>query len=118
MSGDLKLFVGNLPKSADETLLRPYFMQYGEIENFHILRDRDPPRGSRGLLQTFFESVDFERAQIVCRLRVSALPLPPERDELHGGHAQQGDHSRGLAASACLKSPSELCKCSTRRPSL
>jgi RNA recognition motif-containing protein len=42
-----KLYVGNLPFSADETELESIFNQYGALESLTIVRDRDTgqPRG-------------------------------------------------------------------------
>ena len=42
-----KLYVGNLPFSADESELESIFNQYGALESLTIVRDRDTgqPRG-------------------------------------------------------------------------
>ncbi len=42
-----RLYVGNLPYSADETTLRDLFSQYGEVQSVQIATDRETGR-SRG----------------------------------------------------------------------
>ena len=43
----MKLFVGNLPFSADEASVRELFTQYGTVESFALINDRETgrPRG-------------------------------------------------------------------------
>ncbi len=38
--GPMKLFVGQIPKSATEQELTPFFETYGAVNEFSILRDK------------------------------------------------------------------------------
>jgi RNA recognition motif-containing protein len=42
-----KLYVGNLSYQSSEATLRPLFAEYGEIESFNVITDRETgrPRG-------------------------------------------------------------------------
>ena len=55
-----KLYVGNLPYSADEEELKTHFEQAGEVESVLIIRDRETDR-SKGF--GFIEMNDDESAQ-------------------------------------------------------
>jgi cold-inducible RNA-binding protein len=43
----MKIFVGNLPFSVDETMLRELFAPYGEVDSANVITDRETgrPRG-------------------------------------------------------------------------
>ena len=43
----MKLFVGNLPFSAEESAVRELFAQYGTVQSFAMINDRETgrPRG-------------------------------------------------------------------------
>ena len=87
-----KLFVGNLPYSIDESVLRDVFAEVGNVESASIVTDRDTGR-SRGF--GFVEMASDAEAQSAIdalnghelegrRLTVNeARPREPRRD-MHG----------------------------------
>ena len=64
MSG--RLYVGNLPYSVSEELLRELFMSVGEVTNVSIIKDRETGR-SKGFAFVEMASDDLAR-QAISRL--------------------------------------------------
>lgn len=55
-----KLYVGNLPYSADEDTIRDLFADYGEVTEVALIKDRDTGRSKGFAFVTF---ADGEAAQ-------------------------------------------------------
>ena len=62
MAQQNKLYVGNLPFSADESQVREIFAQYGEIENLSLIMDRDTGRPKGFGFITFVTQQAAEKA--------------------------------------------------------
>jgi RNA recognition motif-containing protein len=56
-----KIYVGNLPFSADETQVRALFAQHGTVESVNVIMDRDTGR-PRGFAFVEMSSADASRA--------------------------------------------------------
>ena len=56
-----KIYVGNLPFSADESQVRALFAQHGTVESVNVIMDRDTGR-PRGFAFVEMSSADASRA--------------------------------------------------------
>jgi len=56
-----KIYVGNLPFSADESQVRSLFSQHGTVESVNVIMDRDTGR-PRGFAFVEMNSADASRA--------------------------------------------------------
>ena len=61
----MKIYVGNMPFSMDETQLRGLFSEYGEVQSANIITDRDTGR-PRGF--AFVEMPDEEAQKAIGEL--------------------------------------------------
>ncbi len=99
-----KLYVGNLPFSANDDSLNEIFSQAGTVESAKIIMDRDTGR-SKGF--GFVEmSSDQEAADAVQKFNgadyggrsmtvAEARPMTPREDRGGGGGGSRGDRGAG-----------------------
>lgn len=91
-----KLYVGNLPFSADEKLLTEKFAQYGTVDSANLITDRDTGR-SRGF--GFVEmSTDSEAQKAIQELNGSdwdGRPLTVNEAKPQRKRSGGGGHGRG-----------------------
>ncbi|WP_051786453.1 RNA recognition motif domain-containing protein [Endozoicomonas numazuensis] len=70
-----KLFVGNLPFNSNESDLQEAFEQFGEIDEIHVITDRDTRRSRGFAFITFFESSDADSALSMDGKEMNGRPL-------------------------------------------
>lgn len=61
----MRIYVGNLPYSADEAAVRALFSQYGTVDNVRLINDRETGR-FRGF--GFVEMPDADAQNAIARL--------------------------------------------------
>ena len=65
----MKLFVGNLPFSVDESVVRELFDQHYTVMSFNMINDRETgrPRGFGFIEMSVYRDVRFSRCPMVMR---------------------------------------------------
>jgi cold-inducible RNA-binding protein len=98
-----KIYVGNLPFSADESAVRELFSQHGTVESVKIIMDRDTGR-PRGFAFVEMNNADASRAiQSLNGYAMGGRPLrvneaqdrPPGGGGGGGGRGPGGGGGRG-----------------------
>ena len=93
-----KLYVGNLPFTADETQLQDLFAQAGTVDTVNVVRDRETGR-ARGF--AFVEMGTDEEAQAAIKQLNSfemggrALTVNEARPKTEGGFGGGGGYGAG-----------------------
>jgi RNA recognition motif-containing protein len=99
-----KLYVGNLPFSANDESLREMFTQAGQVESAKVINDRDTGRSKGfGFVEmsteqeaadaiTKFNGVDFEGRSLTVN---EARPMTPREGGGGGGGRRSGGSDRG-----------------------
>jgi RNA recognition motif-containing protein len=92
-----KIYVGNLPFSADESQVRTLFSQHGTVESVNVIMDRDTGR-PRGFAFVEMSSADAARAIQSLNgysMEGRALRVNEAQDRPPGGGRGPGGGGRG-----------------------
>ncbi|HXA91790.1 MAG TPA: RNA-binding protein [Steroidobacteraceae bacterium] len=92
-----KIYVGNLPFSADESQVRALFAQHGTVESVNVIMDRDTGR-PRGFAFVEMNSADASRAIQNLNgfsMEGRALRVNEAQDRPPGGGRGPGGGGRG-----------------------
>jgi RNA recognition motif-containing protein len=92
-----KIYVGNLPFSADESQVRTLFAQHGTVESVNVIMDRDTGR-PRGFAFVEMNSADASRAIQNLNgfsMEGRALRVNEAQDRPPGGGRGPGGGGRG-----------------------
>lgn len=92
-----KIYVGNLPFSADESQVRTLFAQHGTVESVNVIMDRDTGR-PRGFAFVEMNSADASRAIQSLNgysMEGRALRVNEAQDRPSGGGRGPGGGGRG-----------------------
>ena len=92
-----KIYVGNLPFSADESQVRTLFAQHGTVESVNVIMDRDTGR-PRGFAFVEMSSADASRAIQSLNgysMEGRALRVNEAQDRPSGGGRGPGGGGRG-----------------------
>lgn len=94
MAQQNKLYVGNLPYTADEDQLREMFSPYGEIEELALIMDRETGRPKGFAFITFKAQQAAETALEQNGKNVGGRPLKVNIAVEKSSHGGRGRHSR------------------------